>query len=83
MDHWWHDTDEKTEVLKENSISITLPIIKLPWIGPESILALHSKRLADDCLTYDMASLKPEIHHSSQQLHFLPITKTNILMMLR
>jgi hypothetical protein len=30
-----------------------------------------------------MASLKPEIHHSSQHIHFLSITKTNFFMMLR
>jgi len=30
-----------------------------------------------------MASLKPEIHHSSQQIRLLSITKTNFLMMLR
>jgi hypothetical protein len=30
-----------------------------------------------------MASLKPDIHHSSQQIHFLSITRTNFLMMLR
>lgn len=81
--HWWHDTDEKTEVLIENLIPATLSIIKLPWIGPESNLAIHSKRLANYCLSCDTASLKPEIHHSSQQIHFLSITKTNFLMMLR
>jgi hypothetical protein len=30
-----------------------------------------------------MTSLKPEIHHTSQQIHFLSITKTNFLMMLK
>lgn len=83
MDHWWHDTDKKTEVLRENPIPITLSIIKLPRTGPGSIQALHSKWFANDCLSYDIASLKPEIHHNSQQIHFLSITKTNSLMMLR